>query len=166
MNTLKKIILLFSIFIVTITVLNYLYPLDIQRLNKPKSTLIYDRNGKLLTLKLSSDGYLRIPIEKKEINSNIKKIVLGYEDRYFYNHFGINPLAIIRALYSNITNKHKIGASTITMQVARMMHHKSRTVKQKVIEIFQALQLEFYYSKDEILQLYLNNAPYGGNIEG
>jgi penicillin-binding protein 1C len=166
MNALKKIILLLSIFIITLLILNYLYPLDIQRLNKPKSTLIYDCNGKLLTVKLSSDGYLRIPIRKEEITNDIKKIVLRYEDRYFYKHFGINPLAIIRALYSNITNQHKIGASTITMQVARMMHHKSRTLKQKIIEIFQALQLEFYYSKDEILRLYLNNAPYGGNIEG
>ncbi len=119
-----------------------------------------------MTVKLSSDGYLRIPIKREDISSDIKKIVLGYEDRYFYNHFGVNIFSIFRAIYSNITNSHKIGASTITMQVARMMHHKRRTFTQKLIEIFQAIQLEIRYSKDEILNLYLNNAPYGGNIEG
>jgi len=134
--------------------------------SKPKSTIIYDRNHKLIAVKLSSDGYLRIPIKSKEITDNIKKIVLGYEDRYFYEHFGVNPLAIFRALYSNLINSHKIGASTITMQVARMMHHKRRTFTQKIVEIFQAIQLEIKYSKDDILRLYLNNAPYGGNIEG
>jgi len=181
----------------SMVLLNYLYPLDIDRLQKPKSTQIYDRNNKLLTIKLSSDGYLRIPLRENryitklgtdgfslalfgtkvsdskkiykksnELTDDIKRVVLGYEDRYFYDHFGINPLAIIRALYSNLTNQHKIGASTITMQLARMMHHKPRTLKQKLIEMFQALQLEWYYSKDEILTLYLNNAPYGGNVEG
>ena len=166
MNNLKKTVYLLSIFIVSFFILDYLYPLDIDRLQKPKSTQIYDRNNKLLTIKLSSDGYLRIPLKENELTDNIKRVVLGYEDRYFYDHFGINPLAIFRAIYSNITNQHKIGASTITMQLARMMHHKPRTLKQKLIEIFQALQLEWYYSKDEILTLYLNNAPYGGNIEG
>ena len=65
-----------------------------------------------------------------------------------------------------MTNQRKIGASTITMQVARMMHHKSRTLSQKLVEMFQAFQLEWYYSKEEILRFYLNNAPYGGNVEG
>ena len=115
---------------------------------------------------MSSDGYLRIAIKKDEINLDIKRVVLGYEDRYFYDHFGVNILSIFRAIYSNIINSHKIGASTITMQLARMMHHKKRTFTQKLIEIFQAIQLEIRYSKDEILNLYLNNAPYGGNIEG
>ncbi len=147
-------------------IINYLYPLDTTRLYKQKSTLIYDKNHKLLTIKLSSDGYLRIPIKRKDISLDIKRVVLGYEDRYFYNHFGVNIFSIFRAIYSNIINLHKIGASTITMQVARMMHHKKRTFTQKLIEMFQAIQLEIRYSKDEILNLYLNNAPYGGNIEG
>ncbi len=162
----KKILLTITLLYLLFQLLNYLYPLDTERLYKPKSTIIYDRNHKLIAVKLSSDGYLRVPIKEREISSSIKKIVLGYEDRYFYDHFGINPLSIFRALYSNLTNSHKIGASTITMQVARMMHHKRRTFTQKIVEIFQALQLEMIYSKDEILKLYLNNAPYGGNIEG
>jgi len=91
---------------------------------------------------------------------------LYYEDQYFEKHFGVNPFSIIRALWFNLTSQGKIGASTITMQVARMMHNKPRTLGQKIIEMFQAFQLEWQYSKDEILTFYLNNAPYGGNIEG
>ena len=146
--------------------LNYLYPLNVDRLNKPKSTLIYDRGEHLVSLKLSADGFLRIPIKPKELTPQIKKMVLAYEDQYFMEHFGVNPLAIVRAMWFNLTNHRKIGASTITMQVARMMHHQPRTLKQKLIEMFQSLQLERNYSKEEILTFYLNNAPYGGNVEG
>ena len=166
MKFLKKTVILFIALIALFFTLNYLYPLNTARLNKPLSTMIYDRNSHLLSVKLSSDGFLRIPIERNELSSDIKKIVLGYEDKYFYDHFGVNPLAIVRALWFNMTNQRKIGASTITMQVARMMHHESRTLSQKIIEMFNALQLELNYTKDEILTFYLNNAPYGGNIEG
>jgi penicillin-binding protein 1C len=120
----------------------------------------------LLTVKLSADGFLRIPIKKEDLSEDIKQIVLGYEDQYFYKHFGVNPLAIVRTLWFNLTNQRKIGASTITMQVARMMHHEPRTLPQKLIEMFNALQLELSYTKEEILTFYLNNAPYGGNVEG
>jgi len=146
--------------------LNYLYPLNVDRLNKPQSTLIYDHHNHLISIKLSPDGFLRIPIKEEELSADIKHIVLSYEDQYFEKHFGINPLSIFRALWSNLSNSRKIGASTITMQVARMMHHEPRTFKQKLIEMFQALQLEMLYSKKEILTFYLNNAPYGGNVEG
>ena len=146
--------------------LNYLFPLNTNRLNKPKSTLIYDNNNHLIALKLSPDGFLRIPIKKEALNSNVKKIVLAYEDQHFEKHFGVNPFSIIRALWFNLSNQGKIGASTITMQVARMMHNQPRTLSQKLIEMFQALQLEWSYNKDEILTFYLNNAPYGGNVEG
>ena len=154
-------LLLFSTFS-----LNYLFPLNTDRLNKPQSTLIYDTNNHLIAVKLSPDGFLRIAIKKEALNSNVKKVVLAYEDQYFEEHFGVNPFSILRALWFNLSSQKKIGASTITMQVARMMHHKPRTFGQKLIEIFQAFQLEWRYSKDEILTFYLNNAPYGGNIEG
>ena len=161
-----KIIKLLLFITFAVFLLNYLFPLNTARLNKPQSTLIYDHNHHLIAVKLSSDGFLRMPIKQKALNSNIKKIVLAYEDQHFEQHFGINPFAIVRALWFNLTNQKTIGASTITMQVARMMHNKPRTLRQKIIEMFQAFQLEFYYSKDEILTFYLNNAPYGGNVEG
>ena len=165
-KTTKRIFLTLTTLLLTIPLLNYLYPLNTTRLNKPKSTLIYDVNHHLLSVKLSSDGFLRIALKKEELTPDIKKIVLGYEDQYFEHHFGVNPLALFRAVWFNATNQRKIGASTITMQVARMMHHKSRTLSQKIVEMFQAFQLEWYYSKEEILRFYLNNAPYGGNVEG
>ena len=166
MKLIKKNLLFILLLLSLFFLLNYFYPLNTARLNKPLSTLIYDKNYHLLSVKLSSDGFLRIPIKKEELSNDIKRIVLGYEDQYFENHFGVNPFAIIRALWFNVTNQRKIGASTITMQVARMMHHEPRTISQKLIEMFNAFQLELNYSKEDILRFYLNNAPYGGNVEG
>jgi len=152
--------------LLVVLLLNYLFPLNTERLNKPKSTRIYDNHQHLIAVKLSADGFLRIPIKEEAITPNIKKILLAYEDQYFEQHFGVNPLSLVRAAWFNLTNQEKIGASTLTMQVARMMHNRPRTFSQKLIEIFQAFQLEWYYSKEEILTFYLNNAPYGGNVEG
>lgn len=115
---------------------------------------------------LSEDGFLRFPLTQREIPPKLKEALLHYEDRYFYQHFGINPLSIVRAIWFNLHNQRTIGASTLTMQLARMMHHKPRTLTNKLIEIFMALQLEYHYTKEEILTYYLSNAPYGGNIEG
>jgi len=166
MKPIKHSLIIITAMLLLFTLLNYLYPLDKARLNKPQSTLIYDNNKHLISVKLSPDGFLRLPIKPHELTDDIKHIVLAYEDQHFEQHFGINPLSIIRALWSNVTNSRKIGASTITMQVARMMHHEPRTLSQKLIEMFQSLQLELNYSKEEILTFYLNNAPYGGNVEG
>ncbi len=165
MSIKKSFGVLFFITII-ITLLNLLYPLDQARLHKPSSPLIYDRNHQLLSVKLSSDGYLRIPIKQTEISPTLKKILYAYEDQYFEQHWGVNPLSILRALWANLAHQQRIGASTLTMQVVRMMHHKPRTFTQKIIEIFQAFQLEWNYSKAEILTFYLNNTPYGGNVEG
>lgn len=89
------------------------------------------------------------------------------EDQFFYYHPGINPFAIGRAAIRNIfSGRRTSGASTITMQVVRLLQPRKRTYFNKFIEAFQALQLELHYAKDEILQFYLNLVPYGGNIEG
>jgi len=143
---------------------DFCFPLDKNRLQKPLSTLIYDKNHKLMRMKLSKDGYWRI--RTKKIPPLLKKSILFFEDRYFYYHFGINPFSVIRAFVQNLTGERTLGASTVSMQVARMMYKRSRTLKNKLIEMFNALQLEWHYSKDEILGFYLNLAPYGGNIEG
>jgi len=162
----KYFILIFVVLFCIFLSLNFLYPLDSKRLFKPQSTIVYDRNNVLLRLGLSEDGFLRIPLPKAKIEEDIKQTLIAYEDKYFYYHFGINPFSVLRALWFNLQNRRVIGASTLTMQLARMMHHKPRTIKNKFIEMFMALQLEFYYSKEEILRMYLDNAPYGGNIEG
>ena len=149
----------------TFLILDRVFPLDIDRLNKPKSRVVFDRFGKIIHISLSQDGFVRVPLQG-EIPQNIKDALISYEDRFFYYHFGVNPISILRALIFDLTHSRKIGASTITMQVARLMHHRKRTVLSKIKEIFEAIQLEWHYSKDEILRFYLNNTPYGGNIEG
>ncbi len=99
--------------------------------------------------------------------TSLRKSIIFKEDKYFYYHPGINIIAVFRALFNNILQqKRTSGASTITMQVARLLDPKQRTYWNKLVEMFRSLQLEWKYSKDEILQLYLNLVPYGGNIEG
>ncbi len=162
----KKFLYLVLSLILVVIVLNWLYPLDIDKLDKPRSTIIYDKDNNILRIHLSNDGFVRLVIENNKITQDIKNIVTSYEDRYFYSHYGVNPFSIIRAIWFNLNNQRVIGASTISMQVARMMYHKPRTLKSKISEIFRAFQLEWKFTKDEILAFYLNNTPYGGNIEG
>jgi penicillin-binding protein 1C len=105
--------------------------------------------------------------ELEEISPELKKAIIFKEDKYFYFHPGINPVSVFRAAFMNLKEKRRTsGASTITMQVARLLEPKERTYKNKLIEVFRAFQLELLLTKDEILQLYLNLVPYGGNIEG
>lgn len=106
-------------------------------------------------------------IEPEEISPRLKEAILFKEDKYFYYHPGINPIAIIRAAFNNLFQaKRTSGASTITMQVARLLYPRERTYLNKCVELFRALQLEMKFSKNEILRMYFNLVPYGGNIEG
>jgi len=131
------------------------------------SRIVLDKNGRVLHGFLSRDEKWRMYTELNEISPDIKKAFLAKEDRFFYFHPGINPAAIIRATWHNVkSGRRTSGASTITMQVARMMEPKERTYFNKFREMFRAFQLEWHLSKPEILQLYLNRVPYGGNIEG
>lgn len=156
-------------------ILDALYPLNLDMLNKQKSRILYDRNGEILNMQISDDQIWRFYASADEIPPRLKQSAIYFEDRYFYYHFGVNPASILRAATYNFTqnftkksegNVERVGASTITMQVARMMHPKQRSYKNKIIEIFNAFQLEWHFSKDEILGMYFNLAPYGGNIEG
>lgn len=146
--------------------LDRLYPLDSKKLYRAESTRIYDDKHRLLRILPSQDGFYRFRTTPQELPALLKKSVLHFEDRYFYTHPGFNPVAIIKAFAHNLFSSRKIGASTITMQVARMMHRRPRTFSNKLKELFTALQLEWHYSKDQILNFYLNLAPYGGTIEG
>ncbi|WP_297959311.1 transglycosylase domain-containing protein [uncultured Campylobacter sp.] len=156
-------------------ILDALYPLNLDMLNKQKSKILYDRNGEILNMQISDDQIWRFYASADEIPPRLKQSAIYFEDRYFYYHFGVNPASILRAATYNFTqnftkksesNVERVGASTITMQVARMMRPKQRSYKNKIIEIFNAFQLEWHFSKDEILGMYFNLAPYGGNIEG
>lgn len=131
------------------------------------SQIILADDGSILHASISPDQKWRIKTELKDISPVLRKTIIYKEDKYFYYHFGVNPFAIVRAVFRNIWRGQRTsGASTITMQVVRLLHPKGRNYGNKVLEMYQAMQLELHYSKNEILRMYLSLAPYGGNIEG
>ena len=134
---------------------------------KPYSLVVSDRNGQFLQAFRASDGMWRFQTPPDEIPQRFKKILIEKEDRWFYFHPGFNPVSIVRAAIQNIIHNHRVsGASTITMQVARMLEPKNRTYFNKLIQIFRAVQIELRYSKKEILEMYVSMVPLGSNIEG
>ncbi|MBS1655196.1 MAG: transglycosylase domain-containing protein, partial [Bacteroidetes bacterium] len=150
--------------IILFFILNWIFPLP----DKIEySTVITDNKGEVINAYLTHDQQWRMKTELNEISPLLRKTIIAKEDRYFYYHPGVNPIAVFRALFKNIFRmKRTSGASTITMQVARALEPRKRTIWSKIAETFRAFQLELKYSKNEILQLYLNLVPYGGNIEG
>jgi penicillin-binding protein 1C len=131
------------------------------------SQIILAKDGSVLHAYLTPDQKWRMQTGIADISPLLQKTLIFKEDKYFYYHFGINPMAIARAAYKNLVRGERTsGASTITMQVVRLLHPKQRTYLNKILEMFHAMQLELHYSKKEILQLYLSLAPYGSNIEG
>ena len=135
--------------------------------NTSFSHAYYDANGKLIRITLSADDKYRIYTPLSQISSHIKNAIVLYEDKHFYHHTGINPIALVRAIrqYASGT-AHPVGASTITMQVARLKYDiNSKTLPGKLHQIVAAAYIDLFHSKDEILEAYLNLAPYGGNIE-
>lgn len=131
------------------------------------STVITDSNGEVINAFLTKDQKWRMKTELNEISPLLRKTIIAKEDKYFYEHPGVNLFALARAAFMNVLHMRRTsGASTITMQVARALHPRKRNLISKTIELFRAFQLEWKYSKDEILQMYLNLVPYGGNIEG
>jgi penicillin-binding protein 1C len=161
---LKKLLAVFAGGFVLFLLLNWIFPL---RDDVEYSSVITDNKGEVINAYLTSDDKWRMKTGLEEISPLLRKTIVAKEDRYFYSHPGVNPVAIGRALIKNIFRmKRTSGASTITMQVARALEPRGRNLFSKAIEAFRALQLEWTYSKDEILQMYLNLVPYGGNIEG
>lgn len=162
----KNVAKVFLAIILGIIFLNILFPLDKNLYDIKYSKIYYSHNKTPIRMKLSSDGYWRFYTKNEDVPKLLKESILTFEDKYFYNHFGVNPFSIVRALYNNLTNKSRIGASTISMQIVRIIEPKERTYLNKLIEIFRTFQLETIYSKEEILNIYFNKAPYGSNIEG
>lgn len=164
----KKLFRLFlelvAAFLTAFVILSWIFPLPAI---KPYSLVVYDSRGSIMRAFLASDGAWRLRTSPAEIPERLKHIIIRKEDRFFYYHLGINPIAAVRAFVQNIFSGRRIsGASTITMQVARMLEPKERTYANKLVEMFRALQLEVKYSKNEILELYLSLLPLGGNVEG
>ena len=132
------------------------------------SRAIYDRNQHLLRLTLSHDQKYRLYVPLSQISPNLVKATLLQEDQYFYWHYGVNPFSLFKAAFETYMMKsRRVGASTITMQVARIRFGiHSKTWQGKMLQMIRAVQLEMRYSKDQILEAYLNLAPYGNNVEG
>jgi penicillin-binding protein 1C len=133
------------------------------------STTIVDRNGKLLRAYAMADGRWRLPVDARTgVDPGYLKLLLAYEDRRFRSHAGVDPLALGRAALQLVTRGHIVsGGSTITMQLARLMEpRRERSVCAKLRQMVRALEIERQLDKDQILDLYLALAPYGGNLEG
>ena len=127
----------------------------------------YDRNGNLMRITLTPDDKYRLFTPLDEISPHLRDATILYEDKHFRHHFGVNPVSLIRATINWAMGRpHPAGASTITMQVARIKYDLNTTTPAgKLIQIAAAIYIDAFHSKDEILQAYLNLAPYGGNIE-
>jgi penicillin-binding protein 1C len=132
------------------------------------STLVLDRDGKLLRPYATPDGRWRMPATRENVDPRFLQLLLAYEDKRFYAHHGIDPYALSRAFAQLVTHGHIVsGASTLTMQVARLLEPRAgRSFNAKLRQMLRAVEIERALSKDEILALYLSLAPYGGNLEG
>ena len=129
--------------------------------------VIVAQDGTPLRAFADKQGVWRYPVSMKDVSPRYIDTLLAYEDRWFWLHPGVNPLSMLRATGQNFINGRIIsGGSTLTMQVARILDPHRRSIAGKLKQIFRALQLEWHYSKSEILTMYLNSAPFGGPIEG
>ncbi len=142
-------------------------PLEFDRL-KARSVTVLDRDDRLLRAYTTPDGRWRLPVEGERVDARYQRMLLAYEDKRFFRHFGIDLLAIARAGLQVLQNQRIVsGASTLTMQVARLLEGKhERTFGGKFRQIVRAVQLERHFTKREILDTYFTLAPFGGNIEG
>jgi penicillin-binding protein 1C len=132
------------------------------------SSLVLDRNGKLLRAYLTSEGRWRLPATREQADPRYLDALLAYEDKRFFQHHGVDPLAMLRAAFQLATHGRIVsGGSTLTMQVARLLEPRQhRSLDAKLRQMVRAIELEWALSKDDILRLYLTLAPYGGNLEG
>ena len=159
---------LFFVILVSLIILYFVIPPAPLLQNISFSQRVFDRNDELMRISLSKDDKYHIYTTLNEVPQNFIEAVLLYEDKHFYKHFSINPVSLIKAFYfTYLKTGHKIGGSTITMQVARLKYGiNSATILGKIHQIIKAIHIELHYSKNEILTAYLNLVPYGGNIEG
>jgi penicillin-binding protein 1C len=142
------------------------WPLNLTRLNDTSQAVV-DREGRVLRAFTAADQRWRFATTTAEVSPLYLAMLKAYEDGRFDSHYGIDPLAVVRALGQMVWHQEVVsGASTLTMQVARLLEPRPRTLETKAVEAFRALQLEKRYSKDQILDIYLTLAPFGGNLEG
>lgn len=149
-----------------VLLITYYFLLPAKLFKTPTSYVIEDANGELLSATIAADGQWRFPVANT-VPDKFAQCITTYEDKRFYYHWGVDPLALGRAIKQNMGH-HKVvsGGSTITMQVIRLARNKPRNLWQKLVEAVLATRLEFSFSKKKILALYAGNAPFGGNVVG
>ena len=136
-------------------------------LKRYEGAQVLDREGNRLRCFLGPEDTWLFPVALSEVSSHVTAALIAVEDERFRRHPGVDPISIVRAIGSNVRRRRVVsGASTLTMQAVRLVEPRPRTLRSKAVEAFQALQLERIRSKDEILELYLNLAPFGGNLIG
>ena len=147
--------------------LDRLLPPDLPDQRSHFSRVVVDEDGDPLRAFPDSDGVWRYPVTKEDVSPLYLEALLNYEDRWFRWHPGVNPLALARAAVQNLRHGGIVsGGSTLTMQVARLLHPHERNIGGKLSQILRAIQLEWRLGKEGILTLYLNFAPFGGTLEG
>jgi penicillin-binding protein 1C len=145
----------------------YYFSLPKALFRDPYSTVLEDRRGELMSASIARDGQWRFP-DLNAVPDKFARALVAYEDKRFYSHWGVDPLAMARAIRQDVAAGEIVsGGSTLSMQVIRLSRKgKSRTALEKVIEMVLATRLEWRYSKKEILSLYASHAPFGGNVVG
>ena len=165
----KKVI----IFFITLFILLFIYLIKVYITYDPKklveeinySKVILDRKGEILSVFLNNEEEFHIKYDG-EVPETLKTAVINYEDKKFYSHSGVDYPRILKSFFNNMIGRKKMGASTISMQVVKVLEPKKRTYFNKLVEVVKAYKLESEFSKEEILKIYLNNVPYGSNIIG
>ncbi|MGB6352270.1 MAG: penicillin-binding protein 1C, partial [Pseudolabrys sp.] len=132
------------------------------------SHVVLDREGRLLRAYATNEGRWRLPVTVKDVDPRFLRLLYAYEDKRFYDHYGVDGAALTRAAVQLATRGHIVsGGSTITMQVARLLEPREhRSLLAKLRQIVRAFELEHALGKEGVLSLYLTLAPYGGNLEG
>lgn len=153
---------------IVLVILFQAIPFPVEKLASwPVSPQVTDRTGCVLLTVTGEDEQWRYPVRLSQISSWLIQATIAIEDERFFSHHGIDPIAVLRATGQNMRALEVVsGASTLTMQICRMMDRRPRTWSAKAIESFRAVQLERNFDKDQIIETYLNIAPYGGNIRG
>jgi penicillin-binding protein 1C len=154
---------LFFIFVIAV----FLNTIPRSLLDLPTSLTVKAKEGEVLRVYLNPEEQYLLPVKLKNVNSAIVRSLVAIEDGRFFSHPGVDPLAVARATVQNLlAGRIESGASTITMQLARLIDPAPRTFKNKIIESLRAINLELRYSKKQILAMYLNRLPFGGNVVG
>ncbi|MCW2097208.1 peptidoglycan glycosyltransferase PbpC [Lelliottia amnigena] len=148
-----------------IVVADRLWPLPLKEVNPAR--VVVDEKGTPLWRFADNDGIWRYPVTIEDVSPRYLEALIQYEDRWFWDHPGVNPFSVLRAAWQDLSSGKVVsGGSTLTMQVARLLDPHPRTFGGKVRQLWRAMQLEWHLSKREILTLYLNRAPFGGTLQG